>query len=370
MEIVKPDYIKFIYAKAKKLVFLTPLLCVVIILFPAFFILNYFSLFTEYDFQNYFKIHIFLENCINEYYTFVSRAKEREARFTWIVASIAVVIAMVGCSLYCISVLSSCIRNTSFYLIYKKRSYLVIIITILGFLCIIYLLRHNLSYPNKVSAHVFGVLYCIKISDMTANDIFRNTNLYMHSLVVIYCLAFNFSCVFICCKPSNFDRLSIAERASDTARRIYYLRNVVFSGAIALAVGVLGLRASVAWPLALLSDVTDKVGTGALQAATNLTTGLVIFWGAIFSFVLLLSYLPAIWVLWSRADHISRNISEDDTNQSNGIDSKISWKIRQEWLRNHGLEMQWQGQVTQIASTIAPLMAASFDTLFSNLIPL
>ena len=49
MEIVKPDYIKFIYAKAKKLVFLTPLLCVVIILFPAFFILNYFSLFTEYD---------------------------------------------------------------------------------------------------------------------------------------------------------------------------------------------------------------------------------------------------------------------------------------------------------------------------------
>ncbi|MBX3236124.1 MAG: hypothetical protein KF814_08220 [Nitrospiraceae bacterium] len=124
------------------------------------------------------------------------------------------------------------------------------------------------------------------------------------------------------------------------AGQMRQLNEVLYSGSSLLVVGILHMGAWLRWPAALIPD------KGPQEAVLGAGLSITMFWGATFTLMLVVTYLPGAIYLARRADTLLRTPA---------FASKIV--DRQKWLKDNGLRLTLEEHLIQFGVMLAPLMA-------------
>lgn len=115
------------------------------------------------------------------------------------------------------------------------------------------------------------------------------------------------------------------------------LKSVLHAGSALLVAGLLHQVTWMQWPTALIADrgVAGDVG-GVAQA-------LGVYWGTIYTLLVVSFYAPCAWVIGRRARELLADVAEESRADA--------------WLEAHGLSANPVRQVPQIAAMLAPVIA-------------
>ena len=113
-----------------------------------------------------------------------------------------------------------------------------------------------------------------------------------------------------------------------------------------LVVGIMHMGAWLSWPAALATKSEQR------EAILGWTTSVTVYWGATFSLVVIAAYVPAGWLLLSRARQTLRNeMSEDEL---------------EKWLQEYSLTVAPKHQLSRLAVILAPMLAGPVGGMISR----
>ncbi|MET0516711.1 MAG: hypothetical protein ABW047_15440 [Nitrospiraceae bacterium] len=124
------------------------------------------------------------------------------------------------------------------------------------------------------------------------------------------------------------------------ATQMRLLNEVLYGGSAILVSGILHMGAWLRWPASLVSD------KGSQEALLGAALSITIFWGATFTLMLIVTYLPAAIHLARRAHDLlmsepyAKTIPDPDA-----------------WLKKHGLGLSLEEHILQFGVLLAPVLA-------------
>jgi hypothetical protein len=151
-------------------------------------------------------------------------------------------------------------------------------------------------------------------------------------------------CVLIQESSSSMSELKLLEA------QMGRLKMIISSASMLIVAGVLHMIAWLRWPSVLIYD--DQIS----RNVANFSDALGLYWGATFSLLLAVLYVPAALNIQQHA----RLIISENPDLIAGMDAH-------DWLKKHGLSVAPMQQIPQIAVMLAPLLAGPVGSTLTNL---
>jgi hypothetical protein len=124
------------------------------------------------------------------------------------------------------------------------------------------------------------------------------------------------------------------------AGQMRHLNEILYAGSALLVVGILHMGAWLRWPASLIPDKMAQ------EAVLGAGLAITMFWGATFTLMLVVTYLPGAIYLARRADAMIRHPAFAGTITD-----------RQKWLKDNGLRLTLEEHLVQFGVMLAPLVA-------------
>jgi hypothetical protein len=214
---------------------------------------------------------------------------------------------------------------------------------ILGYLVISDNLRNNFSY-----------IYLFTFETLLASNLYTSFQILSVKALV---LGLNVLAAFVpmvvliagCCVliEDRNSNISDLKRLETQMRR---LKMIISSGSILMVVGILHMITWLRWPAALVSNEWISLNV------VNFSESLGLYWGATFSLMIAVFYLPAALHIQQRCELI---ISEQPELLC-GMEPQV-------WLKKHGLSVSPLQQMPQIAVILAPILAGPIGSAVTDL---
>lgn len=138
-----------------------------------------------------------------------------------------------------------------------------------------------------------------------------------------------------------------AEALAGLERAMARLRTVLAAGSALLVTGIVHQVAWQRWPLALLDEPAGL---------PDLVSALALYWGVVYSLLIVAFYAPAAWVLHRHA----RRLLEQQP-------ALAGAHTPDAWLDRHGLSRGALHRLPQVAAMLAPALAGPLGTVVSGL---
>lgn len=141
-------------------------------------------------------------------------------------------------------------------------------------------------------------------------------------------------------------------RQADLAHLVQQMRNlkeVLYAGSAILVTGILHMGSWLRWPVSLVGDASVQ------SAVLGMVLSITLYWGTVFTLVLIATYGPAAAVISARA----REQLESDPS-AQGIAHP------EQWLKERGFFVGISDELPQIAVMFAPLMAGPLGALVAT----
>lgn len=162
------------------------------------------------------------------------------------------------------------------------------------------------------------------------------------SLTAVFSLCFAACAILWNPEPSN------PRDKAELRRRLRLLRDVLFTSAALLVIGVLRLSTTLNWGASFI-PVDSEVG----KLIGPLVSGIVSSLGTFYTLLIAGIYIPAVLLLRARANELAEtaNSATPDT-----------------WLSENGLTLSFAAWLPKIVAILAPLMAGPFIEILRNLV--
>lgn len=128
-------------------------------------------------------------------------------------------------------------------------------------------------------------------------------------------------------------------RKETLLKQMFDLKLILYVSTVLLIVGLLRLSSGFTWALAFMTDDTAKIAEGLLA---NVTTVL----GGFFTMLLACTYLPAVYILWRRAE--GEDMAE---------------------MEKKGFKFSFNESLPKILAIAAPLLTGPIAEVLKNLVP-
>jgi hypothetical protein len=125
---------------------------------------------------------------------------------------------------------------------------------------------------------------------------------------------------------------------------------IISSGSILMVAGILHMITWLRWPAALVADEWISLNVVSFSESLGL------YWGATFSLMIAVFYLPAAVNIQQRCELIIAEQPE-----------LLCGMEPQDWLKKHGLLVSPLQQIPQIAVILAPLLAGPIGSVMTDL---
>ncbi len=267
---------------------------------------------------------------------------EAHARIIWGTALFIFYAALICGSLLCIVILRKALS-------WRRQVGFVII----GSLIVILVFAHLLysAHVRNNFSHIFFFTYDVLVASdryspfqitVIKNLVFTLNGL--AGLVPIMTLLAG------CCVLSH-DKVEGSTPLRKLAIRMRWFKMIINSGSFLLVTGILHMMAWLRWSAVLAGD--NEVGS----TVVAFTEAVVVYWGVVFSLLLVSFYVPAALSISRRAEVFLNT----DTEQNRGIETK-------EWLEKNGLSTAPMQQLPQVVAVLAPLLAGPLGATFSSVV--
>ncbi|MCA1642670.1 MAG: hypothetical protein LC785_12145 [Acidobacteria bacterium] len=229
--------------------------------------------------------------------------------------------------------------------------------TLAGLLLLALLLllpKHQPPDPPRYRAfmpQIYDLLNCAPAADLPAANPVTFITLIV-GLIVVACVVLA-SCVIIW--PASGGR---RQRAGELARRMGYLRVLLYAGTATLVTTVLRISVTFHWGLAHLPPVSgnDETRAAVAKVMADFNTSFVSTQAGAYTLLLAAIYIPAALVLDGRAAALARRVLP-----------QMGKKEREEWLRARGLSSSFSEHLPRIVAILGPFLAGPLGDLIGFL---
>jgi hypothetical protein len=262
---------------------------------------------------------------------------ELKTRYVWLTSALLTIVIPVVATIFSIVTIR----------LYMKGSNLAWTVIIAILLCtgnVGYLL-YSAKIENALYELVFGFTYKMLIESQMFSSVFL---LHIYAIIAIINIIAAIAPILLLLAICGTLHVPPDVDPMDLTLRMNRLKDIINMGSAFLVFGVLHMSMWLNWTASLVPD------PGLKSKIAGVAWSISAYWGAAFTLVLTLTYVPSSVHLQNRARGLIAQ------GKLGGM--TLGTKEADQWLKEHGFSFTFSNQLLQVVSILAPILAAPISS--------